>query len=180
MMHKTSDFAWSMKNLGEDGWFAGYASVFDVLDHQREQVIRGAFSNSLKQWQQKKRLPKMLWQHDPKKPVGVWKTIREDDVGLWVEGQLLLDLRQGAEAYSLMKCGVIDALSIGYSVAKARRGYVSKVRILQEIDLHEISLVTFGANPHARITDCKALGLDNDPIFHRIQRLENILRGGGM
>lgn len=155
-MHKILNYPLHLKSYLEDGSFSGYASVFDVIDRQNEQVAQGAFAKSLQTWQQKGQLPKMLWQHDPKSPIGIWHEIREDPHGLYVAGQLLLDVQRGQEAYSLIRKGVIDSLSIGFTVVRARKNYISKTRVLEEIDLHEISLVTFAANLQARITRCKA------------------------
>jgi HK97 family phage prohead protease len=95
----------------------------------------------------------MLWQHDVMKPIGMWERIREDERGLYVEGQLFLDLIQGREAYTLMKHGVVDGLSIGFEIVEAQAS--SSGRIIRDIELYEISLVTFAANPLAKVTDCK-------------------------
>lgn len=154
-IHFQSSF--DLKSHQDDGFFYGYASVFDVIDHHHEKVLPKAFKSSLEKWQLKNRLPKMLWQHDLKKPVGVWHEIREDEYGLFVKGQLLLDVASGREAYALMKAGVIDSLSIGFRPVRSRRDGKSSVRLLEEVDLMEISLVTFGANSEAKITDVKEL-----------------------
>lgn len=138
-----------------NGTFCGYASVFETIDYQQEQVARGAFQKSLRRYKEEGSMPYMLWQHDMQKPVGVWKKLYEDRKGLFVEGQLLLDIRQAQEAYALIKAGAIRELSIGYRVLKSRKHKVLPCVVLEEVDLQEISLVTFAANPAARITDCK-------------------------
>lgn len=166
------NYAFRIKSTLEDGWFLGYASVFNIIDNQNEQVAPGAFTKTLHQWQQQNLMPKMLWQHDPKTPIGIWRHIAEDTHGLCVEGQLLLDLQQGKEAYSLLRKGVIDGLSIGFTVTRARKNYTTKTRILEEINLYEISLVTFAANPQARILRCKS----TDPLTLKIQHITHILQ----
>lgn len=159
--HQTTHIhsAFTMKSHQPDGFFCGYASVFQVLDHHHEVIAPRAFKASLSKWSSKGKLPKMLWQHDAKKPVGVWHEIYEDEHGLFVKGQLLLDLEAGREAYALLKAGVIDSLSIGFRPVKAKREAArdgkNQVRLLEEVDLMEISLVTFGANPEAKITAVK-------------------------
>ena len=142
-----------LKSCEDDGTFSGYASVFDNRDYQQEVVAKVAFSKSLCDWQSQNKMPKMLWQHDPKTPIGRWLEIKEDQYGLFIKGQLILDLRQGREAYSLLKAEILDGLSIGFQVVKALRQ--DKGRLLQEVDLHEISLVTFAANPKAKVTSFK-------------------------
>ncbi|MEI8294996.1 MAG: HK97 family phage prohead protease [Alphaproteobacteria bacterium] len=174
-MHKTLSYPLHLKSTLEDGSFSGYASVFDIVDRQNEQVAYGAFTKSLHTWQKKGSLPKMLWQHDPKSPIGVWNEIREDQHGLYVSGQLLLDVQRGQEAYSLIRKGIIDSLSIGFTVARSRKSYIAKTRVLEEIDLHEISLVTFAANIQARITSCKAITSTKD-VMEKIQRLTTLIR----
>ena len=92
---ETKEHRLSVKNLEEDGTFTGYASVFGTVDLHQEVVVPGAFNQSLKKWNQRQQMPKMLWQHDPKIPIGVWQDIQEDPYGLFVKGKLLLDIRQG-------------------------------------------------------------------------------------
>lgn len=141
----------SFKNLSDDGYFEGYASVFNIVDHQKELVLPGAFHKSLRDGQQLK----MLWQHDMQMPIGIWESVYEDNYGLYVKGRLLMDLPKGREAYTLLKGGVIDGLSIGFIPVKSHFDEAKQSRLISEIDLMEISLVTFAANPKARVTCVK-------------------------
>jgi hypothetical protein len=138
--------------MQEDGKFAGYASVFGIIDSQNDVVMKGAFQNSLK-----KRAGdvKLLWQHQVGEPIGVFSLIREDSHGLYVEGRLLLDLQRGREAYSLLKNGAIKGLSIGYSVVAADYNGDDNIRLITDLQLWEISLVTFPANEAAVVTSVK-------------------------
>lgn len=139
--------------LGQEnqGKICGYGSIFDQIDSQNDRVVRGAFEKTLSQIKSKGSLPKMLWQHNQNQPIGVWTKMHEDGKGLYVEGNLLLNLQQGQEAYHLVQSGGIDGLSIGYRVIKSLKGKESGVRLLTELELFEVSLVTFAANPKARI-----------------------------
>lgn len=138
---------------GNSGVFEGYASVFWNVDHHKEVVAKGAFKNTLEQWNMEGQLPKMLWQHDQKSPIGIWEEMYEDDYGLFVRGRLLLDIQKGKDAYALLQSKVIDGLSIGFQTkySHKEKGF----KILDEIDLLEVSLVTFNANPAAKIISCK-------------------------
>jgi HK97 family phage prohead protease len=138
-----------------DGFFKGYASVFNVVDSQGDRLTQGSFNQSLKKHNDNQTMPKMLWQHDATAPIGKWTLIQEDDRGLYVEGQLLLEVERAREAYALIKEGGIDGLSIGFHIIN---GYKKgNTRVLTEVNLMEISLVTFAANPNARIMECKNL-----------------------
>ena len=103
-------------------------------------------------------MPKMLWQHDPKHPIGIWTYLSEDKRGLYAEGRLALGVRQADEAYLLLKEGILENLSIGFRTVKAVRDKTTKGRLLLDIDLIEISLVTFGANSRALVRQVKRSG----------------------
>ena len=125
-------------------------------------------------------MPKLLWQHDFRHPIGLWHDIREDSHGLFVEGQLLLDLVQGREAYSLLKNGIVDGLSIGFVTVRARRGEGrDHVRILEEVNLQEVSLVTFAANPKAKVERVKMQEPAIEALVSQLDQLGNLLRRGG-
>ncbi len=136
-----------------DGVFSGYASLFDKVDLARDRVMRGAFRQTLAR--RGAAGIRMLWQHDPTEPIGVWTLIEEDHKGLFVRGRLLMDVARGREALALMQQGALDGLSIGFRTSKARKDPRSGVRELTEIDLWEISLVTFPMLPEARVARVK-------------------------
>ena len=132
--NQTSPFL--VKSIEEDGVFSGYASVFDFVDFQNDQVMPGAFAGSLENWRSQNTWPKMLWQHDYNHPIGVWLDMQEDDKGLLVKGRFLLEVTKGREAYALLKNGITNGLSIGFSLeraAKSPRGH----QLLQKINLHD-------------------------------------------
>ncbi len=149
---KRLDFSLQVKSLDNTGRFAGYASVFDVVDSQKDIILRGAFAYTLKG---RVGEIKMLWQHQQSEPIGVFERMFEDSNGLYVEGRLLLDVAKAREAYALLKEGAIGGLSIGYSPIKYRMHEKTGVRMLTEVELWEISLVTFPANEAAKITVVK-------------------------
>jgi len=148
--------ALQVKTLAADGLFSGYGSVFGNIDQQNEIVAPGAFMRSLKNWQRQARAPAMLWMHDPSQPIGVWLMLREDANGLAVEGRLALGTQKGREAHELLKMGALTGLSIGYRVISSKVDAARKARILTDVDLFEISLVTFPANEAARVSDVKS------------------------
>ena len=139
---------------------AGYASVFGRKDQGGDVVLKGAYAASLKRLAADGGRVKMLWQHDPAQPIGIWDEVREDATGLWVKGRLLTEVAKGREAVALLDAGAIDGLSIGYRTVKAERDGKGQ-RLLSELELWEVSLVTFPMLPEARVS-AKAEALDED------------------
>ncbi len=142
---------------------SGYASLFGKSDQGGDIVDVGAYRSSLA----KGRRIKMLWQHDPSQPIGVWDEVVEDAKGLWVKGRLLTDIARAREAASLIAAGAIDGLSIGYRTVRAHKDDAG-ARRLSELDLWEVSLVTFPMLPDARVT-AKADDRDAGDL-HRLAR----------
>jgi len=128
----------------------GYASVFGRRDQGGDVVQAGAYGASLKALAAAGRRVKMLWQHDPAQPIGVWDEVREDATGLYVKGRILMDVERGREAAALLAAGAIDGLSIGYRTLRAERDGKGQ-RLLAELELWEVSLVTFPMLPEARV-----------------------------
>lgn len=138
----------------------GYASRFGLCDQGGDVVTPGAFRSSLSRHAARGDKVRMLWQHDPAKPIGVWDEVVEDATGLRVRGRLLPEIALAREAVALIRAGAMNGLSIGYRTVRAgkdSKGY----RLLTEIDLWEVSLVTFPMLAEARL-GCKASGAADD------------------
>lgn len=147
-----------VKFLNNAGLFEGYASVFHVTDSVGDKVLPGAFARSLSQFKDDRRLPPLLWQHDTNQPIGAWREIFEDAHGLFVRGELFVsDIARAREAFRLLKEDVVTGLSIGYRVRKSHRDQKTGTRMISDIDLLEISMVTFPANAMARVSRVKTL-----------------------
>ena len=136
--------------LGANATIAGYASVFGEVDQGGDVVAKGAYAGSLERLRTSGTGVKLLWQHDPAQPIGVWDEVREDAKGLWVKGRLLDSVAKGREAAALIAAGAIDGLSIGYRTVKATKNTKGQ-RLLSELELWEVSLVTFPMLPSARV-----------------------------
>lgn len=137
------------------GTFEGYGSVFGNKDLGNDVIERGAFLKSLKR--RKPQNVKLLYQHKSDMPIGVFDEIKEDEHGLVVKGRLALKTQAGAEAYELLKMGALDGLSIGFRVNPKEVSYDKRGnrRIIKEVDLMEVSLVTFPMNPQATVRSVK-------------------------
>lgn len=148
--------AFKAEAVKEDGTFSGYGSVFGNVDSYREIVAPGAFKNSLAALASVGDVMPALWQHDPSKPIGGYNVLAEKENGLWVEGFLLKDdVALAREAYALMRARVVKGLSIGYVVRGDSYDEKTSVRTLTEVDLREVSIVTFPANELAQVENVK-------------------------
>lgn len=148
-----------IKAFGDGGTFEGYASVFNVVDSYADTVAPGAFTRTLQEASNSRRMPAMLWQHDTSQPIGVWTDLTQDEHGLYVKG-MIADTTAGRDAYQLLKVGALSGLSIGYRTVKSRVNKDTAVRKLLDLDLMEISPVTFPANDAARVRSVKATEWD--------------------
>nr|WP_134679844.1 HK97 family phage prohead protease [Paracoccus ravus] len=128
----------------------GYASLFGLVDQGGDIVVKGAYAASLARLNARGDKVRMLWQHDPARPIGVWDEIREEAKGLWVSGRLLPEVAQAREAAALLAAGAIDGLSIGYRTISAERDAKGR-RLLSEVELWEVSLVTFPMLAEAKV-----------------------------
>lgn len=181
---KTKDFALEVKDLSDEGTFTGYGSVSGNVDSYGERVMPGAFAASLAKHSREGTQVLMFWQHNPSEPIGVWEDLAEDKKGLWGKGRLLMDIQRAREVHTLAKNKAIGGLSIGYREIKVTPD--GNVRNLDELDLMEISLVSFPANRRARIEAVKSERMeefarrlrDGDPM--PIKEFEDLLRDAGV
>lgn len=155
----------------KSGVFSGYGAVFGNVDSYGDVIEKGAFRDTLRTWEDKGKYPPMLLQHgggmfgaaDDLLPVGKWTSMAENSKGLKVEGELFaLGTERGQYIYEGLKAGALDGLSIGYKTIKFRNGAKAGEprRFLEQLDLMELSIVTFPANDKARVRGVKAIDRD--------------------
>jgi HK97 family phage prohead protease len=170
MDRKSLSFPFQLKAAPTpEGIFEGYCAVFGNLDRVGDVILPGAFSNSLKTIGTS--LP-ILWQHDITEVIGVCLDLTEDTNGLFVRGQLAIATEDGKDAYELPKLGAIKGMSIGYSIPSGGATWDNEIRKIREIQLYEVSLVTFPANESATVTSVKGDLTERD--------LEKALRDAGL
>lgn len=124
----------------------GLASFYDRADLAGDVVRPGAFDRSLARGGG----VRMLFQHEPDEPVGLWDRVESRPEGLFVSGRIEAHGPRGRAAARLVRLGAVDGLSIGYRTRRARRRG-DGVRELLEIELWEVSVVTFPMAPQARL-----------------------------
>lgn len=147
----------SVKALKDTGEFEGYGSTFGgEPDSYGDVIAAGAYADSLASHKAAGTMPKMLWQHNPAEPIGRWLEMAEDQKGLFVKGKLNMEVQRAREAHALLKSGDIDGLSIGYRIKAYSVDTETGVWTLEKVNLHEVSIVTIGANDSATISSVKA------------------------
>ena len=143
-----------IKSIDDEGKFSGYASTFGNEDLGGDIVQKGAFTKTLLKGAGE---VKMFYQHDSSEIIGKFTRLTEDEKGLHFEGQLYIkDILRAKEARFLMQEGQLGAVSIGYRIES--KGFdPDGRRLLKEIDLKEISVVTFPMNEMATIDRVKSV-----------------------
>jgi hypothetical protein len=160
-------------SVGSNGMtFGGYGAVFGNIDSYGDVIAKGAFSRAVAA-SRRGIWPAMLLQHGgflsssaDLTPIGIWTSMSEDSKGLAVTGKLA-DTSMGrtiAALLSMQPRPALSGLSIGFRTRDSVQAPDPRVpkgasRLLTDIDLAEISPVTFPANDLARI-DAAGSGLE--------------------
>jgi HK97 family phage prohead protease len=165
----------TIKSVSNDGFvFNGYASVFDYLDSHNEIMIKGAFLRSIHRHNEGSSRVKLLWQHDTQKPIGVINQISEDDKGLFIAVTLNNLVNQGREVAALVKQKAIDSFSVGFDIEKYRVNSFGQKEIT-DVDLWEVSVVTFPANQEAKIQNICSRSLLEHGAGQVLRQLNSVL-----
>jgi uncharacterized protein len=134
---------WGSGACGSGIRLAGYAALFGTPDAARDTILPGAFRATLAA--RREPLP-LHWQHRPEQRIGWVELASEDARGL----RIIAALDQPhSRAAALLALRQVDGLSFGYRA----RGYrlTPAGRILAEIELLEVSLVTHPLQHGARV-----------------------------
>jgi HK97 family phage prohead protease len=169
---ETLCFDLELKKLDSKGTFEGYASTFGNRDLGGDIVEPGAFTSTIKA--RGARGVKMLLDHDPRQRIGAWTDIKEDSTGLFVRGSLFMEKQIGRDTHVDLQGGALDKMSIGYRTKSDAMDGRRRARLLKEVDLLEISLVTFPMNEQASVTGVKAA-----ESVKTIREFEDFLRDVG-
>ena len=173
MNYKTLNRPFEVKAVTEEGKFSGYDSVFGNVDLHRDVIMPGAFAKSLDRHKSNGTLPAMLWQHSMKDVVGVYDAMEEDERGLKLSGELFIkdSIPEADKAYTLMRRKAVTGMSIGFNIPKGGEEFNKEKDIweIKEVDLVEVSIVTWPANPEAQIQSVKE-AMANPRKFERLLR----------
>lgn len=157
--------------------FEGYGSVFGNRDLGGDIVLPGAFAKTLAEHKKAGTMPLMYWMHQPDQVPGVWEDMGEDKDGLYVRGELV-DTTLGRDVRTLLEKKAVRGLSMGYQAHDVdwdRDGN----RLLKQVSLLEVSIVSMAMNPLARVEAMKAR-LSRDGEYVPSEReLERLFRDAG-
>jgi HK97 family phage prohead protease len=158
---------------GVEGRFTGYASVWGRVDSYGDTVVKGAFERTM---EDRKRMPLMLYQHDSSQVIGKWLNFEEDDYGFRAEGELTRDHSIADDVRASMRHGAIDGLSIGFRMFDdGSEKNEDGGRILKDIDLVEVSVVSMPAETEARIFEVR----EEIEMIESIRDIEAFARRAG-
>lgn len=144
--------------------FEGFAACYGNVDDYGDVVQPGAFADTMAKHDAAQTMPAMFWNHDARSlPIGVWIEWEDTPHGLKFSGRFI-DTQMGRDAYQAVKARAVNGLSIGYTKndwEKVRQDGAT-LRHLKSVNLFEVSVVTFPANPLTLITDVKEKDLNTD------------------
>ncbi|MFN7318917.1 MAG: HK97 family phage prohead protease [bacterium] len=129
---------------------SGYASTQDV-DRHGDVVPASVWKKGLENYLKN---PIILAFHDHTQPVGRMVEHKvEKDMGLWIKAKIS---SASEKVYKLVKDGVLSAFSIGFRVKDAEYDAATKLFVVKELELHEISVVSVPANQNTLFSLAKA------------------------
>lgn len=148
--------------------FEGYGSVFGNVDHGGDIVVPGAFGKSISEHKAAGSMPSMFWMHQADQVPGVWLDMAEDSKGLYVKGEIV-DTALGRDVRTLLSKNAVRGLSIGYRPVDTD-WRPDGARLLKQVDLFEVSIVSMAMNPLARVEAMKAARLSPDGEYVPTER----------
>lgn len=159
---KTKSFGVEIKEFNaESRTISGYGAVFGNKDKDNDILVKGCFEKSIRE-----RGPMsnandkiiFLWMHDMSEPIGRITKLEEDERGLYFEA-VLDDIERGNQALKQLESGTLNQFSIGFRYVWEKCEYDQSLDafIVKEVMLHEISVVSIGANGETEYLGLKGL-----------------------
>ena len=152
----------TIKAKAENGVISGYAATFiREPDSYGDIVAKGAFADCLKQIKDEGKVLPLLWNHDSydlDSYIGTVIDLEEDDHGLKFTATFD-DTKEAQRARELALDGRLCKFSFAYDVIEAGEIELEdgrKAYELRKLNIHEVSLVMYPANPDTSIIEIKA------------------------
>ena len=171
MERKVYHGAMAFKDDGQPGEFSAVFSTFDVIDHDRDVTLPGAFEENAP-------VRIAAWGHGwDQLPVGRGE-IHAVETEAKVDGRFFLDTAAGKEHYLTVRAlGDLQEWSFSYDILEHEYGKRDgqDVRFLKRLKVHEVSPVMLGAGIDTRTLDIK--GLEQDVSLAELMRLLKVYLG---
>jgi uncharacterized protein len=166
MERKVSQSRFEAK-AGAEGKGSGIVMKYDVIDSYNDRGIFGMFTRTIRENGGKVRFNK---QHI-NDPLGIIK-LRDTATALLGDYELNMNIAAARDLHEQIKSGLVNGLSIGYET-KSYRYDKQGVRELLDVDLLEVSAVTWQAVPGAVIdpASVKAFGNDAEAVVRYLGSL---------
>ncbi|MEE6280154.1 HK97 family phage prohead protease [Georgenia sp. MJ170] len=152
----------------DDGTFEAIVSVFGNVDSYGDVVVKGAFADTLDDWETRGDPIPVYWSHrmdDPDYLIGEVLEAREVDEGLWVKARLLLGddepvTSKARKVHGLLKRRLVTQFSFAYDVLDAgpAKHDGEDVFELRKLALYEVGPTPIGANQETELLAVKAAG----------------------
>lgn len=149
------------ENVSEESrTISGYGAVFGNIDKVDDLLVKGCFAKSINErGPQSEAHDKilLLWQHDQREPIGRITELKEDDHGLYFEAEID-DVPRGNQALAQLKSGTLNQFSIGFNYVweNCEWDAAHGCFVVKDVVLHEISVVSIGANGETEFLGMKA------------------------
>lgn len=165
--------------------FTAYAAVFGNKDLDDDIILPGAFAKSISE-----NGPKgtntilVLNQHMAWQVLCKPSVLQEDSKGLYYEAKVTSGATFAEDAIKLIDAGLVEENSIGFQTVKSAimqpdvNDWETWYREIYEVNLYEVSPVTWGANPSARMQGMKSW--TKEDLAAREAKLLKALRINGM
>lgn len=145
-----------------------YAAVWGNIDDAQDILVKGCCARSLQArgpGSTTNRKIKFLYQHDTKQPLGLPAELKEDDHGLYCECPVD-EIPKGDDVLVQLNSGTLNQFSIGYNYVwdkcewtevddPENPGKKTYALVCKEIELFEVSVVTFGCNDQTEFLGMK-------------------------
>lgn len=148
-----SDIRAEEDNLKIGGYFVLFNDETELYDGIFEKVDSRALDKTLKND------IRCLFNHDTSKVLGRTKsntlTLEKDEKGLYGEVIINPNDKEAVSVYERVKRGDIDQCSFGFNILDEEQRLDERNQLhvtLKEIDLHEVSIVTFPAYPNTSVS----------------------------
>ena len=153
-----------------EGHVEGLAWPFASPDRINDRILPGAFASVVAP------VP-MLFAHDFRRVIGGWTGLAETPAGLEIKGLIDPASPDGRTVLAGIRRNLLTGLSIGFRVRRAT-GVKGLNRVIEALDLAEVSIVRNPAHPGARLNRRASIASPAIRLVAALQRASTALQPG--